>query len=124
MYNPPNRRDKVIFWNSFASVGENFGGPWLCIGDLNHVLVQSEKIGGRPVESSSNCPFKIFIDLLGMVDLGFSGNPFTWCNNKSGLAFIKEILDKGLASHHWVHLHPEFSLIHIPAFSLDHNPFF
>lgn len=122
IYGPPDRRDKAAFWESFASVGESFDGPWLYNGDLNHVLDQSKKLGGRPVASSSNCPFKNFIDLFGMVDLGFSGNPYTWCNNISGLATIKERLDRGLASPHWVHLHPEYSFLHILAFSSDHCP--
>jgi hypothetical protein len=57
-----------------------------------------------------------------MIDLGFAGNPFTWSNNRLGLENIKERLDKGLASPSWIHLHPEFSLIHLPAHNLDHNP--
>jgi hypothetical protein len=51
-------------------------------GDFNSVLDQSEKIGGRPVASSSNCAFRKFIDHFGMIDIGFAGNPFTWNNNK------------------------------------------
>jgi hypothetical protein len=90
VYGPSNRRDKAIFWESFAFVGEIFDGPWLCIGDLNNVLDQSKKLGGRPVASSSNYLFKNFIDSFGMVDLRFFGNPYTWCNNKNGLATIKE----------------------------------
>jgi hypothetical protein len=65
--------------------------------------------------------FRNFIDHLGLVDLGFVGNPFTWCNNKQGLATIKERLDRGLASLDWIHLHPNFSLIHIPASFSNHN---
>jgi hypothetical protein len=38
---------------------------------------QSEKIGGRPVVSSSHCPFRRFINHFGMIDVEFAGNPFT-----------------------------------------------
>jgi hypothetical protein len=86
------------------------------------VLDQSEKLGGRPVASSSHCLFKLFIDHFGLVDLGFVGNPYTWCNNRQGAATIKERLDRGLASISWIHLHPEFFLKHIPATSSDHHP--
>jgi hypothetical protein len=85
-------------------------------------LDQSEKLGGRPVASSSNCPFKGFIDHFGLVDLGFSGNPFTWCNQRQGNATIKERLDRGIANLNWIHVHPKFSLKHIPASTSDHNP--
>ena len=83
---------------------------------------QSEKIGGRPISSSSNCPFKRFIDHFGMIDVGFAGNPFTWSNNRISLENIKERLDRGLAYPSWVLLHPDFSLIHLPALNSDHNP--
>jgi hypothetical protein len=122
VYDPSNISDRRAFWDSFAAIGESFEASWLCIGDFNSILVQAEKQGGRPVSGSSHCPFKRFIDHFGMIDLGFAGNPFTWSNNRLGLENIKERLDKGLASPSWIHLHPEFSLIHLPAHNLDHNP--
>ncbi|XP_059450878.1 uncharacterized protein LOC132181647 [Corylus avellana] len=122
IYGPPEKKNKLAFWDSLTAAGEAFVSPWLCIGDFNFVLDQSENLGGRPVASSSHCPFRNFIDQHGMVDLGFVGNPFTWCNNRTGFATIKERLDRGLASLEWVHLHPDFSLIHLPASISDHNP--
>lgn len=62
--------------------------------------------------------------ILDLVDLGVSGIPFTRSNNRQDLGIIQERLDRGLASHPWLHLFPEFSLLHIPAFSSDHNPIF
>ena len=122
IYGPLDKRDKLAFWDSFTSIDEGFVSPWLCIGDLNSVLDQFEKLGGRPVASSSLYPFKHFIDHFGLVDLGFVGSPFTWCNNRQGAASIKDRLDRGLSSLNWIHLHPEFSLKHILASSSDHHP--
>jgi hypothetical protein len=56
-----------------------------------------------------------------LVDLGFFVNPYTWCNNKQGLAVIKERFDRALASLDWIHIQPEFSLIHLSASISDHN---
>ena len=119
---PPNRRDRAAFWDAFAAIGEGFEACWLCIGDFNSVLDQAEKSGGRLVDSTSNCPFKKFIDHFGMIVIGFSGNPFTWNNKRKGVENIKERLDMGLAAPAWVHLHPEFSLLHLSAVNSDHNP--
>jgi hypothetical protein len=121
IYGPPNLRDKSAFWDSITFVSDNFACPWLCIGDLNFVLDQSKKQGSRFVASSSSCPFKKFIDHSGLVDLGFAGNPYTWCNKRQGLASIKERLDRGLDSLSWIHLHPEYSITHIPVTNLDHH---
>ncbi|XP_059436565.1 uncharacterized protein LOC132169562 [Corylus avellana] len=82
----------MVFCDSFASVGDLFEASWLCIGDFNSVLDQSEKLGGRHVASSSHYPFRSFIDRFGMIDIGFAGNPFTWCNNRQGMDTIKERL--------------------------------
>jgi hypothetical protein len=57
-----------------------------------------------------------------MINLGFVGNPFTWCNNRQGLDSIKERLDRGVGSPNWVHHHLEFSLLHLIALNSDHNP--
>ena len=81
-----------------------------------------EKLGGRPIASSSYWLFKNFIDQIGLVDLGFVSNPYTWCNNRKGPTTIKERLDKGLASLSWVNLHPKFSILHLPACYSNHNP--
>ena len=122
VYGPLNRSDRLDFWDTFVAIGDGFEASWLCIGDFNSVLDQSKKIGGRHVASSSNCSFRKFIDHFGMIDVGFVGNPFTWGNNRKGLENIKERLDRGLASPSWVHLHPDFSLIHLPALNSVHNP--
>jgi hypothetical protein len=98
IYVPPEKLYKPAFWDSLTVVDEDFVGLWLYIRDFNFVLDQSKKLRGRPVASSSHYPFRGFIDQHGLVDLGFVGNPFTWCNNRQGSATIKERLDKGLAS--------------------------
>ena len=74
------------------------------------------------VATFSLCPFKHLIDYFGLVDLGFVGNPFTWCNNRQGATSIKERLDRDLASLSWIYLHLEFSLKYIPASFSDHHP--
>jgi hypothetical protein len=122
VYGPSNISDRMAFWDSFAAIGESFEASWLCIGDFNSILMQAKKQGGRPVAGSSQCPFKRFIDNFGMIDLGFPRNPFTWSNNRQGLENIKERLDRGLASPSWIHLHSEFSLIHLSAHNSNHNP--
>ena len=95
VYGPLNRSDRLDFWESFSAIGEGFEASWLCIGDFNLVLDQSEKIGGRPVASSFNCAFRKFIDHFGMIDVGFAGNLFTWSNNRKCLENIKEGLIEG-----------------------------
>ena len=69
VYSPPNKSDRLDFWDTFAAIGDGFEAFWLCIGDFNSVLNQSEKIGARPVTSSFNCSFRKIIDHFGMIDV-------------------------------------------------------
>jgi hypothetical protein len=122
IYGPPEAQNKPAFWNSLLDVGLGFKGPWMCIGDFNVVVSQSEKFGGRPYACSSNDTFHGFLNSFGMIDLGFTGNPFTWSNKRRGDQLIKERLDRGVANPQWIHLFPHFSVRHLPAHSSDHNP--
>jgi hypothetical protein len=53
MYSPLKKSNKPAFWDSLTTIGEDFVSHWLCIGDFNFILDQSEKLGGRPIASSS-----------------------------------------------------------------------
>ena len=64
VYGPHNRREWLPFWDSFTSIGNLFEASWLCIGDFNSVLDQFEKLGGKPVSSSSHCPFRSSLTFL------------------------------------------------------------
>jgi hypothetical protein len=43
IYGPPYRKNKSTFWESLSTIGENHNGAWLCIGDFNMIIDQSEK---------------------------------------------------------------------------------
>jgi hypothetical protein len=78
-------------------------------------------MGGLPYASSSTDYFHDFVNSYGMVDLGFTGNPFTWSSHRDGHNLIRQRLDHGMASSQWVHLFPSFSILHLPASGSDHN---
>jgi hypothetical protein len=67
IYGPPVHKNKVVFWESLMDVGKNFHGPWLCIGDFNMILSQSDKQGGLPYASSSSNAFHDWLDSCGIL---------------------------------------------------------
>ncbi|PON94606.1 Endonuclease/exonuclease/phosphatase [Trema orientale] len=87
VYGPPYMQEKPDFWNSLADVGRNFGGPWLIIGDLNVILMDSNRTGG-----SSNDHFLPFVrDLFhkcGLLTIQTMGGALTWDNYRGGSAHI------------------------------------
>jgi hypothetical protein len=46
---------------------------WLCIGDFNEVLLQSEHEGTQERSRSQIASFRGAVDVCGLVDLGFEG---------------------------------------------------
>lgn len=82
VYGPTNHLLKPNFWQDLTSFGSLFDGLWCVAGDFNAILEQKDKIGGRPFASGSVCRFKRFIDDRELIDLSFTGNPFTWNNRR------------------------------------------
>ncbi|KAL0444006.1 UNVERIFIED_CONTAM: hypothetical protein Slati_2123300 [Sesamum latifolium] len=53
-------------------------------------------------------------------DLGFSGFPFTWCNNHEEPNTVRAHLDRGCGDTGWVQLFPSSRLHHIHTAASDH----
>ena len=121
VYGPPNHNNRGSFWE-VEKVGEVFGGGWLCIGDFNHVFSQADKKGGKPVASSSSGGLNDVIDKNGLIDIKFSGNPYTWSNGREGLANIKERLDRAFANERWRLIFPRVVVLNLPSSNSDHSP--
>lgn len=73
--------------------------------------------------SSLRCNlFTYMITACGLIDLGFTGPSFTWCNKRKGLAKVQERIDRAMANSDWRLLYPEAAVIHLPRVHSDHCP--
>lgn len=57
---------------------------WLCSGDFNEFLWESEKTGGSPVLYNMPQYLADFMYLAKLVDLSFNGPSFTWRGTRNG----------------------------------------
>jgi len=55
-------------------------------------------------------------------DLGFRGSKFTWRNYREDGGFVKEWLDRGVATPAWCSYFPDVVLEVLPVSCSDHNP--
>ncbi|XP_073107358.1 uncharacterized protein [Elaeis guineensis] len=67
----------------------SLGLPSLVAGDFNCIMESHEKMGNRQyTDGIESREFRKFIDDAGLIDLGYSGPKFIWCNNQDGMARI------------------------------------
>jgi hypothetical protein len=105
-----------------ADCGVDISVPWLCIGDFNAITSFIDKLCGHSFNCYFDNCFSNFLNTMGMIDLGYSGNPCTWSNHRQGFGLIKERLDQGIASYDWIQTFPSLFVTHLPAHTFDHNP--
>ena len=121
-YGPPYRAKRRKAWENLHGLLKSIKDPWICFGDFNVVLENSEKIGGNFGSASTPNYLKELTFDLGAIDLGFVGNKFTWWNKRWGRGSIKERLDRAISDQCWRTLFPNASVVHLGAINSDHTP--
>lgn len=109
-------------WHYFTQLGLVVNLPWLIVGDFNQVTIQSEKHGGTPLVSARLRQFLDTIHSCAWIDLGFSGNAFTWSNMRKGRFQVQERLDRAFGNQLWLDLFPNTRVHHLPRSRSDHHP--
>lgn len=116
----PYEGEKRLFWTTMETFVDDVRGAWMIIWDLNEVLEDQEKLGGRPVWKKQLFLKSFCMDSSG-IDLGYTRNEFTWCNGQSGLACIKERIDIAIADQEWIVQFPKAAVEHFLAECSDHS---
>ncbi|KAF5468556.1 hypothetical protein F2P56_012699 [Juglans regia] len=61
-----------------------------------------EKSGGKDRPERQMRAFRQLLDDCSLVDLGFEGPKFTWCNGRDAQHIISERIDRYLANQRWL----------------------
>nr|XP_048324580.1 uncharacterized protein LOC125420948 [Ziziphus jujuba var. spinosa] len=89
-----------------------WGGYYLTTWEDLQWVVLLLSYGEKPEESV----------LVGAVDIGFSGTPYTWCNHQGGQANIRERLDRVIMSTEWRIIFNQAGILHLQPAGSDHIP--
>ncbi|CAL1353254.1 unnamed protein product [Linum trigynum] len=73
LYGWPEGSEKECTWQLLRQLAAQWGGAWLCGGDLNQVLSDSENKGGNPPVEAEIQEFADCLVDVGLQDLGFTG---------------------------------------------------
>ena len=96
--------------------------PWCIIGDFNVIASTQEKLGGRAYNISKSLEFISIIEACGLVDMGYTGQDYTWCNHRKDGARIWKRLDRGMVNDKWLDMMPQSNITHLPSVGSDHCP--
>lgn len=121
-YSKSKEHQKHESWSYLRQLHSRALLPWVFIGDYNEILTSDEKQGRLPKAVRLMEDFQHALLHCGLIDLGFSGNKFTWRNGRPGDAFVQEILDRASATVEWRELFPHSKITHLQAAYLDHDP--
>ena len=122
IYGPMNYYEKKEFWRDMERRINRTRQSWTIVGDLNVILHQHEKIGGREFHWNKGNLFRDFINNTGGNDLGASGNNFTQCNGRGHDMRIQERLDRVVCSEEWVLVFPYVGVDNLPIIGSNHGP--
>lgn len=118
----PDTSKKVSSWELVSRIYQGDGGQWCIIGDLNEIITQDEKIGGRPRPQKQMEQFRSVLESNGLIDMEWKNQKFTWSNRHHNETFAKERLDRMVANQKWLN---EFGLSRVEVLASsrsDHLP--
>ncbi len=107
-------------WALLQQLASQFSMPWICIGDFNEMLTAAEKRGRLSRSESQMQKFRDTLGACELRDLGFRGSPYTWCNQRLGMARTFERLDRCVANVEWQQCYSRYEVSHIIPPVSDH----
>lgn len=122
MYGSPYTALRQAQWDYLAQQSCNVCIPWVIVGDLNITLHTSEKQSFSTHTAPSHSSIVQAIDQMGLMDVPFSGSPFTWCNNRQQSAQVRVRLDRALATPNWLLNFKNALVYHLLPVGSDHSP--
>ncbi|KAK2658543.1 hypothetical protein Ddye_005076 [Dipteronia dyeriana] len=95
-YGNPDHSQRYHSWTLLKRLAGMVDLSWVCMGDFNEIMFDSEKCGGLPKNWRELVSFREAVEECNLMDMGYRCPRFTWSNKREGSATIMERLDRGL----------------------------
>nr|XP_016467319.1 PREDICTED: uncharacterized protein LOC107789954 [Nicotiana tabacum] len=114
--------ERKDLWNSLEQDNLSIDGPLYIGGDFNVITNPDKKLGRRPYMVHRCLNFINCMDNCGVIDIGFSGSKFTWCNNRRPSKRIWKILDRIFINDTWDQRSKSTTVRQLARTGFDHRP--
>ncbi|XP_009788948.1 uncharacterized protein [Nicotiana sylvestris] len=122
VYAKGKSKDRRDLWHSFELDSMVIDTPWCVGGDFNIIMDPNKKLGGQPHRMYRSLEFQTCISNCGLIDMGYNGSNYTWCNNRRSGKKIWKRLDRIFVNDLWDQLFQRTSVSHLARTSSDHRP--
>ncbi|KAL0283937.1 UNVERIFIED_CONTAM: hypothetical protein Sangu_2475800 [Sesamum angustifolium] len=121
-YGEPKISQRKKTWDLLTRLKAQSIRSWLCMGDFNEILDNSEKEGGNTRPPWQIRDFRTALETNRLYDIGFNGYSFTWSNKQEFPNTIRERLDRACADYNWLKLFPRAQISHSSSVYSYHSP--
>ena len=98
IYGEPRTNLRGKTWEVLRYLRTQDDLPWICAGDFNEILCQEEQLGRNDRKESQMQNFRECLTDCRLIDLGYSGYPFTWDNHRYGVDNVQARLDRAVGT--------------------------
>ena len=120
IYGHPETARRGESWELQLQLNAAISLPWFLIRDFNEILHSDEYWGSGSRPANQIAEFTRVVDDCSLMDLGYRGPKFTWCNRRFEGNLVYARLDRGLHNQEWIQMFPQSKLSHVPFGFSDH----
>uniref|UniRef100_A0ACD5Y7A5 Uncharacterized protein n=1 Tax=Avena sativa TaxID=4498 RepID=A0ACD5Y7A5_AVESA len=122
VYGEPRMEDRHRMWTLLQNLKSQSVLPWCVFGDFNETMWSFEHFSIRARPEPQMLAFRDVLEICELIDLGFSGVPYTYDNRRSGRCNVKVRLDRAVADNRWRNMFTEARVVHQVSPYSDHSP--
>ena len=89
-------------WDEMNKMGQSVILPWLIAGDFNASMSPKDRLAGAPVTENEIKDFSNCVKVMGINELQWKGNYYTWNNKQNGNARISSRIDRAFGNDAWM----------------------
>ena len=89
-------------WKEIETLSKGITQPWLIVGDFNAIMSDKDRLAGVPVTTNEIKDLGECVREIGVNELQWTGNFYTWTNKQCGENRISSRIDRAFGNDEWM----------------------
>ncbi|XP_010317681.1 uncharacterized protein [Solanum lycopersicum] len=109
-------------WNDLKMLVQNVLDPWLIVEDFNAILSPKNRLAGAPVTLNEIRDFEECVKDMGITEVQWKGNYYTWTNKQIRNVRIASRIDRAFGNDTWMYKWGHAAIEYGNSGVFDHSP--